>query len=331
MVHFAPIPSQKTLPLPVARPGELPRFGNALAKEALYKAVGDSAVDRLSDAMYPFFRKIGQWDIGKVGGLALEDWAARFLTLFGLYIPQGLIAIKQDSHKWETNGRNVFMWILNIAVVSFAKNDKYGLNTLLNNFMKDKTTADSKTWIGRLVSKFGLEGDYFKALAECGIKTKAEDRAKAFWASMDSNMMDSLVAKYNGLFEKQAAGKVLNDAEKGLHKLLGQFLNRRNAFNLASTTVITLATMYLIGKLAMDFVFTFIAPLDHDFEPMKRGGHGAPAQKPQRQPQLPTFPAQQYPAYPQNGPHQMVMNRPPVRAMAFGAFQQELQNAGRHG
>jgi hypothetical protein len=273
-------------------------FGNqAVLKSAA--VIGETAVERFSNRIYPFFRKIGKFEMGKMGGLGLEDWAARFLTLVGLYVPQGYIAVKNDSHVWETNGRNALMWLLAVGIVSFSKNDKWGFNTVLNHFMKNKQTADTKTFWGKLTARFGLDGDYFKVLKEAGIPHKAEDAKRAFWASMDSNMVDRLVHQYDQLTAK---GKLLTETEQASHKLLGQFLSRRNAFSLTSTALITGLTVYLVGKLAMDFVFKFIAPLDHDYEPPLKKGLG-----PQQPTTLPQYPHQNYP--PQQMPISMAQSQ----------------------
>jgi hypothetical protein len=292
MLTLTPKPEQhKPLVMPMAlrtsvASAKNQHFGNqAVLKSAA--VLGETAVERFSNRIYPFFRKIGKIEIGKYGGLGLEDWAARCLTLIGLYIPQGYIAVKNDSHVWETNGRNALMWILAVGIVSFAKNDRWGFNTVLNHFMKNRQAEETNTFWGKLTSKFGLDGDYFKVLKEAGIPHKAEDAKRAFWASMDSNMVDRLVHHYDKLTAK---GTALSEAEQTSHKLLGQFLRRRNAFSLTATALITGLTVYLIGKVAMDFVFKYIAPLDHDYEPPLKKGQ-KPIGKPpefQNRPQYPT-------------------------------------------
>jgi hypothetical protein len=219
------------------------------------------------------------------------------------------------------------MWVLAVGIVSFAKNDRWGFNTVLNHFMKNRQAADANTFWGKLTSRFGLDGDYFKVLKEAGIPHKADDAKRAFWASMDSNMVDRLVHHYDQMTVK---GKALSEAEQTSHKLLGQFLRRRNAFSLTATALITGLTVYLIGKVAMDIVFKYIAPLDHDYEPPLKKAQKAPVNPQIRQPEYqnrPQYPIQGYPiqgypiqGYPIQGyPIQLPVRHGTIFAGAFNA------------
>jgi hypothetical protein len=269
-------------------PTTLPsRFGNTT------QAAARTSAEVVSETVYPYVKKLAALDIGKIGNLSLEDWAARSLTLFGLYIPQGIISFWNDNHIWETNGRNVVMWTLAILVAGFSKSDTYGVNTFLDVFMQN-SKVDNPEALTRIkavankigLNKLGIDGDYIQVLEDLKLLPPKSDRSKALWASLDSNTLDRAVFEYNQLAIK-AADKTIAQAEQktiqATMKTLGQFLKRRNAFNLVSTGVMMALSTWLIGKFAMDMVFKYIAPLDHDFVPLdKRNKNKAPShqQKP---------------------------------------------------
>ncbi|MBY0404580.1 MAG: hypothetical protein K2X66_11825, partial [Cyanobacteria bacterium] len=205
-------------------------------------------------------------------GLSMEDKAARLLTILGIYIPQGIASIHKDQHKWETNGRNALVWTMTLFLTILVKNDKYSVNTFLNHFManKNEISTQPKGAFKKLMAPFGIKGDYFKILESAGIKfDNVKDRAKAFWSSLDDNKMSTIVEHYQYLKTKIADKKTLTTLEKEAYELVPQFLNRRNLFNLTSTGIISVLTMFVIGKVAMDLVFHFIAPLDHDYDPTR--------------------------------------------------------------
>ena len=53
------------------------------------------------------------------------------------------------------------------------------------------------------------------------------------------------------------------------NKFLRKVVNRITTAKFLATGIITVATMYLIGNLAMEIIFRTVAHLDHDFDPEK--------------------------------------------------------------
>lgn len=284
-----------------------PRF----ASNPVSPLIAEIAHEGIANKIAPLARAMSSTGLGKLGGLSFEDWAARLLTIFGIYIPQGFIAIKENKHKWETNGRNALVWTMTLGLTMLVKNDKFSTNTLLNFFMKNGQAAAAENPtagpVKRFFNKLKLNGDYFDILKSAKIDFKEADRAKAHWSNLDKNVMDTI-----GLHLKELAAKTgISDAEKSFLKLANKFVFRRNLFNVLSTGIITLLTMYVIGRFAMELVFRFIAPLDHDFDPARSKPGAKPSGKqpnsiqptqPHRQPggfQVP--PQGQYPPF---SPHQ---------------------------
>lgn len=58
-----------------------------------------------------------------------------------------------------------------------------------------------------------------------------------------------------------------------LYKASRTFLKRVSAANLFSTAIIAAATIYVLGGLAIQFVYKFIAPMDKDFDPTRIKGY----------------------------------------------------------
>ena len=272
-----------------------PQFGSAtelrMLKEAATmgeKEVAKIAHSGIADKLLGFFSKgFFQKDV-RVGGMSLEDVAARLQTLIGVYIMQGYLSIKDQKHPWETNGRNAVVWLLTTYVVQFLKNDKMGVNTLLlNPFMRQKV-ADTKGMnpLQKLVNKFRMDADYVDILKRAGVKVSGEEHKlaqagkKSVWASQDVN----LLTRVNTLFDelklkvKTEGIEALSAEDQQVFKAMPKFLRRINAFPLVSTALITAATVYIVGSLAMKFVYKFIAPFDKDFDPNKgKKGAAAPA------------------------------------------------------
>lgn len=282
------------------------RFGNqALAlKQAAQlgeKAVVDVAHCGTAEKLFKFFSKdVFNRDV-RVGGLSLEDVAARAQTIIGVYLMQGYLAVKDHKHPWETNGRNITVWLMTTFLTQFLKNDHFGVNTLLlNPFMKPKVTDSAAIAklgpIERWINKKRLDINYIDIVKRAGITVKDEDLAKvvagkkSLWASLDTNKIDRI----NNLYEelnaaaksggKEALDKLkqegLEATDKQIFEAMPAFLRRINAFPLISTALITACTVYIIGSLAMKITYSVFAKHDKDFDPNAVAGkkkHDTPA------------------------------------------------------
>lgn len=234
------------------------------------------------------------------GGLSLEDMAARLLTVFGVYLPQGVMAVKNDQHKWETNGRNAIVWTMTLALTYLSKSDKLGFNKLLDRFMQEQKPAEQLTGaFDKLVNRFRMQADYFEILKAANIGYRESDRKNAYWSKLDVNKLQSVNYLYERLLgktktnatgapgklaklqheltEKMQAGTI-TEAEAKMLKALPGFITRLNVFPLITTSIITAATVYIIGDVAMRLVYKFVAPLDHDFVHPNQKKPAAPAQ-----------------------------------------------------
>jgi hypothetical protein len=289
------------------------RVGQTAAKELL-----PTTSNTLSGKLFSMLNKMPAGGSGKFN-LSMEDWAARYLTIFGIYLPQGLFALWEDKHKWETNGRNALIWTMTLLLTIAVKSDRLSTNTLLNVFMKDKNTTDPGKlgFFSKWVQNMKLDGNYFDVLKKANVDfCPIKDVKRAHWANLDDNQLRKVIKLYDDL----AAKVNLEPAEQKIKELIPKFLQRRNAFNLVSTGIITLLTMYLIGSLSMELVFRFIAPFDHDFEPDRfknRGKRQAPASIP-----IPPVPAAT-----------LGMTYPAARQTPFQTFRmagQQHQGTGGH-
>lgn len=369
--------------------------------------------------------------------LSLEDWAARFLTVFSIYIPQGFLAVKENRHKWETNGRNVVIWTMTFALTALMKNDKFSANSWLNRFMAPNNHYDKigfgievaeahksqlqkslsekpagvlgrwrhKRQAARLVSvektlqalggefetlkavaekaglrlpaadasaplgerlnhlykaadqaklilkdlpgnkpaplaRFRLDGNYFQLLRKSGLRVDGQNHA--LWSSMDINDCDKLVQYLESkLAKSQANGQTLNAVEQKLLKLAKQVVRRSSAFRLVATSLITAATVYVIGGVAMEIVYRFIAPFDHDFVPPDKGKNRSHPVLPPRPPRIiPPVPATVHSVPPASmtlvppaNAYPSAQQYPPVGAgaannIAFQAFHQARRQSG---
>lgn len=212
----------------------------------------------------------------RVGGLSLEDMAGRLLTLIGIYIPQGYFAIKDEKHPWETNGRNAVVWLMTIALTSLTKSENYGVNTvLLNPLMQQKGSAVKfLPFLKPLVDPLRMDLDYLTILENSGINISAAEKEgaikgkKALWASswLDANKLEKIQNRLTELTEKSAKKAKLSDMEKHMLEAIPSFFKRINTFNFVSVGIITAATVYFIGGVAMRIVNKVFSPLDKDYD-----------------------------------------------------------------
>lgn len=301
-------PAIPLLNLPQGRRNNL-RFQGA--PQQLAKELGETAVREAGDQVAKIanigfaekiFKIFGRLNADvRQGGLSLEDMAARLLTVIGIYIPQGYLSIKENKHKWETNGRNVVVWTMTLGLTWLLKNDKWGTNTLLDKFMHPKVAEDqTRGLIDRLINKVRLPVDYVDILKAADLVEKDFAPKGAYWSKLDANKLSKINNFFDDLkarAQKGALGeievidkKLVNGemknvtrkiAEKEILEALPGFIKRMNIFPLVSTTLITAATVYIIGDIAMRIVYKFIAPFDHDFDPdrvkKKKSGNAQPA------------------------------------------------------
>jgi hypothetical protein len=274
----------------VTQPSAIPaRRTGSVPSPARFGAVPEKAVKVAHLQTAKGIQKLFSWaksDI-RVGGLSLEDMAGRLLTLIGIYIPQGYFAIKDEKHPWETNGRNAVVWLMTLALTSMTKSENYGVNTLLlNPIMKQKGSATPwLPFMKRILDPFRMDVDYLDILEHAGIalskdeKRLAGEGKKALWASswLDVNKLEKIQNHYKTLQQK-VADKVANkealskvdkrmlEVDKRMLEAIPSFFKRINAFNFVSTALITAATVYFIGGVAMRIVNKVFSPLDKDYE-----------------------------------------------------------------
>jgi hypothetical protein len=210
--------------------------------------------------------------------------AGRLLTLVGIYIPQGYFAYRDNKHPWETNGRNAVVWLMTLGLTSLTKSENYGVNTLLlNPIMQQKGSAVWNTHILRpFVDPLRMEVDYVDILKDAKIslsdaeKEGAAKGKKALWASswLDTNKIEKIQNRLVELNAKAATEK-LTDAEQAIQHSIPKLFRRINLFNGVSTGIITAATVYFIGGVAMKIVNKVFTPLDKnqdDQKPSKQPG-----------------------------------------------------------
>ena len=207
----------------------------------------------------------------KALNLSLEDWAGRFISVASVYIPQTMIALVNRAHIFETIGRNILAWSFKFGVLVGNKHPRFSLaKGVLDPLMQPKrATVRGPAWqkpIRSLVNRLRPEGDYFDILQAANIPFSSKDRHSAFWTKLDeTNHWQAVTRLYQDLKQKPAAQ--LSKQEEHLLKLIPQFAARRSLFNFAlAATIVSLATI-LVGRVSMDIVFKWIAPLDKDFNP----------------------------------------------------------------
>jgi hypothetical protein len=131
---------------------------------------------------------------------------------------------------------------------------------------------------------FGMKGDYLAVLKDAGIEISESDIKKALkstkapWASLDNNKLDLINNRYEELRKiasadgVEALAKLEKPVSQALYETYPKVLRRLNIFPLISTSLVTAATVYVIGGLAMKLVYKFIAPFDKDFNPAAVSG-----------------------------------------------------------
>jgi hypothetical protein len=342
-----------------------PAFGNTAqiplkaAKSATVEIANGAAHLGLARRLDRWLGKLGNMEVSK-GNLSLEDWASRTATVFSIYIPQGYLSFKEKKHIWETNSRNVIVWLMTVGIFMLNKSDKFGTNLALNEFMRPKGSLDERealsaasqasprlrqklakveSRIRELESRIGkphpakalrrhqwlnrwrLDVDYLTVLKEdVGLRLDPKKARKgAFWAGLDyndtrtiTNTRVDMTNRIRDLLGQEAvetpkglagryknsrttnrliktvntdlqAGRIAPSLAKELAPLvqkvkgLGQFLTRRNIFNLTNTAVITAMIVYVVGGLAMDLVYATFAKLDPDFNPDGKNKNKKPA------------------------------------------------------
>jgi len=267
----------------------IPYFGGASAEVA--KKGVDIAHLQTAELIQRFFKGCNK-DV-RVGGLSLEDMAGRLQTLIGVYLLQGYFAVKDQKHPCETNGRNAIVWLMTLALTSITKSENYGVNTvLLNPFMKQKGAAVRfLPFLKQPFDAVRMDVDYLDIIEKAGIKIQEKERTgalkgtKALWASswLDANKIEKI---QNYLSDLTLKGDSLTREEKLMKEAIPKFFKRINLFNILSTGIITAATVYFIGGVAMRIVNKFISPMDKDFDGNKKN---KPDQAPQ--PALTTAPS----------------------------------------
>ncbi|MGE0200930.1 MAG: hypothetical protein AB7P76_08185 [Candidatus Melainabacteria bacterium] len=75
--------------------------------------------------------------------LSMEDWLSRLQIVATYYLPQSYIAVRDKVHTWETNGRNAVSWVGALALGVLVKNQRVGLNPVLNELMEARTDLPS--------------------------------------------------------------------------------------------------------------------------------------------------------------------------------------------
>lgn len=120
-----------------------------------------ASAEKLKKFFGRFYGEVRKWN------MSLEDWASRICVAVAVYFPQFLFSLglfsslKHDKaskdagknpsdkqgnrtiHFFETNGRNIVLWVLNLVIARMVKDDKIGVNTLLNQFMQPRITSES--------------------------------------------------------------------------------------------------------------------------------------------------------------------------------------------
>jgi len=241
-----------------------------VVKQATEKEIANLNIAR---QMKKIVDKLGLTKDIRAGGLSLEDIAGRLQTLIGVYILQGYYAAKEHKHPYETNGRNAVVWLMTIALPALPKSENFGVNTLLlNPIMQKKGTASKIPGMQNLLDKVRMDADYFDIIEKAGIKVSdaekigAQKGKKALWASgwLDSNRIEQIQNLAKELQAKVDKKEVLKEGEADILKSIPGFFKRVNTFNIASTAIITAATVYFIGGVAMKIVNKVFTPLDNN-------------------------------------------------------------------
>ncbi len=265
-----------------ARTGALDsaRFGSALQTQAADALIGPIRSIKPAEYLRSVFGKL-HGDV-RIRNTPLEAWASRINTLVAVYTPAFAFSIYPDKkHFWETNGRNALIWLLTIAIALWVNDDKWGLNPQLNKFMqpkvKDPKTLEALPWLERqIINRLRPDYSCFEIMKAAGLKVAEKDKAKAFWASLDKNYVDTMTTEF-AKNQDEIARLIklplteLTASQKSLLNLrwVPSMLNRISGFKALATALQAALTVYLVGVLAMEVVFRFIAPHDKDFDASK--------------------------------------------------------------
>jgi hypothetical protein len=254
------------------RAAPMPHFGGGMVERLTQheaKIANLKAGNRLQNILNSKWGKsVFNRDV-RIFNMSLEDVAGRLQTILGVYLLQGIFAVKDQKHPWETNGRNFVVWVLGTALTIFSKDRTWGVNNWLDKlFMRPRRAIPKEASAIRRRYTHALNAlrmplDYRDILKNAGI----EDARQGAWACMDANKLHRLKRYYTKLQAKPPGA--LDKAEKEILDHMPAFLRRLNLFPLVSTGIITAGTIYIVGGLAMDIVYKFIAPFDKDFDPSK--------------------------------------------------------------
>lgn len=174
-----------------------------------------------AEKLYRVFGKLSSIELRKFN-LSLEDWAGRFLTIFGVYLPQAYFSVKEKKHVWETNGRNALVWAMTLGVYILSKSEKFGINLLLNEFMRPKETLE-ESLKRNLDTLAGERKDIARGLEkarelQAGTAQKMETLSRELAAATDTARRGELQAELATL-RRLDKTKAIRKGEKKLAKL----------------------------------------------------------------------------------------------------------------
>jgi hypothetical protein len=281
-MQLSPLQPQAGKRRPIAAKPELPLFSgaqqSALASAARHSA--EAADDLVTKVKWAgFSKKLANifnrtFKNPEIWGFSLEDWASRLNVAVAVYFPALLFSCFPDlKHFWETNGRNVLLWFATLGITRVTKDPKIGLNPLvLDKLMQEKARGSSLTPMTRVLNKLRPDFDFHDVFKAAELK----DAEKLYWGGLDKNQKDKI---QKALAESADKIKVLqakpiaelSQADRLLLKLAHapSLFNRISAMKTISTLVQMGLTVYLIGVVAMEIVFRYIAPRDKDFDASK--------------------------------------------------------------
>ncbi len=238
----------------------LPVFGNAAARKTAQTA-GKDLAERTSEWLFahPKLQRLADYN-PRLWNLSLQDWSARIATAVAFYVPQTLLAFMEDRHKIETLARNIIVWTMTLGVLIATKDKKFGLNSLFNPFMNPRETLPENTgFLKKFINNRRFDGeifDYLKKHARVDLKN---------WSGLDANHFDNITLAWKKLKDKQN----LSSTEKKVLEKIPRIMNRISAFKFTAVGLSVAILAVVVGKMAMDIVFKFFAPFDHDFDPSK--------------------------------------------------------------
>jgi hypothetical protein len=254
-------------PKKVELASSLPRFGAAAPAQVGEALVGNIKHLQLADWVYNTAGRVPKDP--RIGNLSIQDISSRVNVLLAVYVPALYFSLHpKKKHFWETNGRNVLLWFITLAIALATKSKRFGFNQFLDPFMAKKTNQ-AGAW-QKVLNKFRPDYNYQDLLKNAGLSSR-----HASWVDVsgDNNALETLKMKVEQLAQKAKdkakTGATLEPAEKELMENIPKFMNRLTGIRLASTGLNMLLTITIIGILAMEVVFRVIAPLDPDFDASK--------------------------------------------------------------